>query len=563
MRRTCAVVLCAPLGYESICTYRAYRHLAERLAAAGFPVLRFDYHGTGNSTGHDEESDRLSAWLGSIGAALDEAKAKSGARSVSLFGLRLGATLAAFAAEERDDVRGLVLLGACVSGKKYIREMRTLRKLQAPGAGDVAGPGGGEEAAGFLLTRQTVDVLSGLDLLSLSKAPAPWVLVIPRDDLPNDESLLRLLKARGAETTCLQVPGYAALMQDPHCSVVPDAVISAVAGWLDEIHGAAAEPEVHAPPETAAMGPASPRPVEQPMFIGGLTPMFGMFTTPQRPLGAPRRPTVILLNAGAVHHVGPNRMYVAMARTWGALGFPVLRLDLPGIGDSKAPPGQPEVRLYAVDHVDAVRAAMNHLQTSGQAERFVLAGLCSGAYLAFHAALADPRVAGCIQINPQLFAWQTSDPMQQGVRKRREYMSLRYYQRALLRRETWVKALRGHVAYEDFLAAVHDNAVALVRARVKAIVSRLSGAPDEDEVARLFRILLDRRVECCLIFSREDRGLDQLERHLGQVAHRFRSRENFRLEVMDGPDHTFTPRWTQRRLIQTLTEHLTRRYGCQ
>lgn len=557
-------MLCAPLGYEFICIYRAYRHIAEELAAAGFPVLRFDYHGTGNSTGHDENPERLSAWLSSISLALDEVKARSGARSVSLFGLRLGATLAVLAAAERDDVGSLVLWGACLSGKKYIRELRTLRKLQAQGAGDAAVPTGGEEAAGFLLTRHTVDALIGLDLLSLPKAPAPRVLVIPRDDLPNDASLLLLLEAHGAETSCLQVPGYAALMQDPHRSVVPDAVISAVVGWLDEVHGAVAAAETHAPPEPAASDPAaleSAALVEQPLFIRGATPLFGMLTRPPPPTGAPRRPTVILLNAGAVHHVGPNRMYVAMARAWSALGFSVLRLDLPGIGDSRAAPGQPEVRLYSVDYVDSVRAVMNHLQSSGQVERYVLAGLCSGAYLAFHAALADPRVAGCILINPQIFAWQTGDPMQEDARKRKDYMSLRYYQRALLRRETWIKALRGRVAYRDFLAAMHDNAVSLVRSRVKATLSRLRGTPDEDEVARSFRTLLDRRVECCLVFSREDRGLDLLERHLGSAARRFLDRDNFRLEVMDGPDHTFTPVWTQRLLIQALTEHLTRRYG--
>ena len=49
------VVLCAPHGYEELCVHRQWASLAERLAAAGLPTLRFDYRGTGNSVGDDEE----------------------------------------------------------------------------------------------------------------------------------------------------------------------------------------------------------------------------------------------------------------------------------------------------------------------------------------------------------------------------------------------------------------------------------------------------------------------------------------------------------------------------
>ena len=46
-------------------------------------------------------------------------------------------------------------------------------------------------------------------------------------------------------------------------------------------------------------------------------------------------PTVILLNAGLLHRVGPNRLSVDIARSLADLGYPCLRFDTSGVGDSE------------------------------------------------------------------------------------------------------------------------------------------------------------------------------------------------------------------------------------
>ena len=43
VRSGAASSLCAPIGSEYICAYRAWRILAERLAGIGFDVFRFDH----------------------------------------------------------------------------------------------------------------------------------------------------------------------------------------------------------------------------------------------------------------------------------------------------------------------------------------------------------------------------------------------------------------------------------------------------------------------------------------------------------------------------------------
>src|SRR5678815_2196063 len=94
--RAMGVIMCPPLGHEMLCTHRAYRHLAQRLAESGFPVLRFDYHGTGDSPGSDLDEDRVGAWIATIDDAIALMR-ESGAASIALFGMRAGGTLAAAA----------------------------------------------------------------------------------------------------------------------------------------------------------------------------------------------------------------------------------------------------------------------------------------------------------------------------------------------------------------------------------------------------------------------------------------------------------------------------------
>ena len=89
------VVLCNPFGSEQNCTYRCYRHIAERLSFAGVNVLRFDYYGTGNSPGADAEPSVVRAWLDSIHGAIDFLTDAAETEDLYLFGTRLGATLAA------------------------------------------------------------------------------------------------------------------------------------------------------------------------------------------------------------------------------------------------------------------------------------------------------------------------------------------------------------------------------------------------------------------------------------------------------------------------------------
>jgi uncharacterized protein len=117
-----AFVFCHPFAEEKLWSHRVFVAFARALAAAGHPVLRFDYSGNGDSNGSFSQSSLLTA-IADVRAAVGEARRLSGVHAVSLLGLRLGATIASLAAEEISDVDCLVLWSPVVDGARYMQDL--------------------------------------------------------------------------------------------------------------------------------------------------------------------------------------------------------------------------------------------------------------------------------------------------------------------------------------------------------------------------------------------------------------------------------------------------------
>jgi hypothetical protein len=205
-------------------------------------------------------------------------------------------------------------------------------------------------------------------------------------------------------------------------------------------------------------------------------------------------------------------------------------------------------------HTADLKAAVDLLESRGATGAAVI-GLCSGAFLGFHTAVEEPRVRAVTLINQQTFSWKPTDSL--ALVTRRSVKASRYYRAALWQPETWKRLLLGRIDVRAILAALLRRVGRRLQQHASALRSLLTGGPYEhSEIGRKFRALLRRGTRVQLIFSGNDGGLDVMEEHLGSGASKLTGRAGFKLEVIDGPDHTFTPRWSQRRLGELLQRWL-------
>ena len=160
------IVLCQPMGHEYIRAHRTFRQLAVQLADAGFPVMRFDYFGCGDSTGNGADGT-LPRWVADVHAAIDELRDTAGVNTVSLVGLRLGASIALLAAASRPEVRRIVLWDPVLDGRAYLAQLRRLQRRWLkgrPGSRLFAFHPRGTELIGFPVPARLQHDIESIDL---------------------------------------------------------------------------------------------------------------------------------------------------------------------------------------------------------------------------------------------------------------------------------------------------------------------------------------------------------------------------------------------------------------
>ncbi len=559
------IVICNPFGYEAVCAHRSLRHFAEHAAAAGFPTLRFDYDGTGDSAGDDFDSGRAQAWVDSISCAADFLRDATPIQEVCLAGLRLGAPLAAVAAARRSDVAAMILWAPVPSTKAYLRELRALQLAmkQEPPVEMPAGDNGIQESAGFLLTRETRDELAQLDLSSCTRAPAAQVLILDRNDLAPSTKLQNVLNQRGAAVEHGSFSGYVEMMLDSHEALVPAEMISKSIEWLCRLprRTATAKPVNTAQTDghndrstaqfevTAATGERELI-TERAVFLDTDLVQFGLISEPAR--NKPSGKAIVLVNSGAVHRIGPNRLYVALARRWAASGHIVLRLDLPGIGDSLPRPGEPENVVYSRTAINDVGLALQYLRSHYTVDECYSMGLCSGAYHSLKAALTT-TLKGVVVINPLTFFWKEGMSL--------EYADFRVandamrYRRTAFQFSSWLKLVQGRVDLGELTRVLAMRASSILASRWRNITAA-TGLPAKDDLGQELHNIASRGTQINFVFAASDPGQELLRLQGGAAAKRLIARGNIEIAILEDANHTFTGGASRQQLTAVLSAAL-------
>ena len=124
-----AILICPPIYAEYFRTYRFLRNLANAWSLSGYHVMRFDYSGTGDSSG-DWADAGPTRWLGDIEAATAELKDISGCTQIDLAGARFGATLALLSACNSKATNRVVIWDPVINGREYVASLlRTHARL--------------------------------------------------------------------------------------------------------------------------------------------------------------------------------------------------------------------------------------------------------------------------------------------------------------------------------------------------------------------------------------------------------------------------------------------------
>ncbi len=90
---------------------------------------------------------------------------------------------------------------------------------------------------------------------------------------------------------------------------------------------------------------------------------------------------IIFVHAADSNRLGPHRMFVEMAASFNSLGYPTLRFDLSGCGDSTGVVVKGDGLAQLLDVVEAVHFFTN----IAKIKNVVLFGISRGSYLCYHA----------------------------------------------------------------------------------------------------------------------------------------------------------------------------------
>jgi len=509
---------------------RMAARMARLLASDGWRVVQRDLAGCGDSSGEFVAAS-WEQWVADVAAELADT---SEGETVWVWGMRAGALLAAAALRVHPRVN-LLLWQPVVSGAQHLQQFLRMhtgaRIIGAVDAGGSDAPaqtlraGSDVEIGGYQLGPRVAAGLEGstLELPAAFSGRIVWLEVSSEDEPTLSPAAVRIAgrwRERGlsVETAALTGPPFWQTQEIAESEALLERTLTALRMMSgDESGRAQPSPAARASEEAIRRGGDD----QVVSIAGGSGTLWGVLSRP--PAGtSSARTAVLVIVGGPQYRVGSHRQFVLLARRLAAAGFPTLRFDYRGMGDSEGPLS--DFEAIGEDIGSALDALCSACPDVG---RIVVWGLCDGASAALMFATSDPRVAGIVAANP----WVRSARSLAVARLRH------YYAGRLAQREFWAKLFRGRL---DWRASMPSFAGSVRAARPHP--GRSAGA--DGFQARMARGLASFQGRLLLILSGNDLTAREFAQHTDSLADwrgllaepRVR-----RVEIADA-DHTFSRR---------------------
>lgn len=175
-------------------------------------------------------------------------------------------------------------------------------------------------------------------------------------------------------------------------------------------------------------------------FPCGEKAMLGMLAAPEKD-GVTG---VLVVVGGPQYRVGSHRQFLLLSRALATAGYPTMRFDYRGMGDS-----QGELRNFEAASEDIAAAIEAFFARCPQLNQVILWGLCdaASAILLYLDETNDARVAGLCLLNP----WVRSEASLARTQIKH------YYSQRLVRPEFWLKLFSGKLGIGKALAGFSRN----------------------------------------------------------------------------------------------------------
>ena len=235
-KRASGVVIAQPVGHEYINSHRALRQLAVLLANVGFPVLRFDYYGCGDSMGEEDQAT-VSQWIEDTSTAISELRKRGNLNTVCVIGLRLAATIAVLAASVQNELAALVLWDAIIRGKDFLNEVRSLQnermRCRRKPTKRVEASNVTRDFLGFAMSQSLSQSLETLEIPAFFRPAAKEVLVINSYPQKTESESYEHAVQSGTNTEYKQVAAPKIWEGTPEGTLlVPSQILRLVVSWM-------------------------------------------------------------------------------------------------------------------------------------------------------------------------------------------------------------------------------------------------------------------------------------------------------------------------------------------